>query len=179
MSAAVLIDSAEAAQSTQCAVLELNNADLAELLTLETDGFSEHERWSQASWETELARANQRTFGIRLDGKLVAASLVSVLAPDSELLRIAVDHTYRRRHLAAQLLGESLAWAKAEHATRMLLEVREDNTAARALYNAAGFVRLSQRDNYYGPGATALVLEHSFEAGDAESCRDCHREDTA
>ena len=41
----------------------------------------------------------------------------------------------------------------------MLLEVREDNAAARGLYAAAGFSEIARRPNYYRDAATAIVME--------------------
>ena len=43
-------------------------------------------------------------------------------------------------------------------AERLLLEVRADNTAARGLYDSAGFRLLQTRRGYYPGGVDALVL---------------------
>ncbi len=43
-------------------------------------------------------------------------------------------------------------------AVTMFLEVASTNTPARALYAAAGFVRVGRRAHYYAHGGDALVL---------------------
>lgn len=159
-------------------LVEIGAGDLPELVALEFEGFLGHERWSEASWRAEVCRDNQCAFGLRVDGRLVAAALVSAWAPDAELLRIIVAHAHRRRHFAARLLDAATAWATSRGATRMLLEVRDDNLGALALYQRGGFVRMSERRNYYGPHATALVLVHTLEPGVTGAPGDATRKDT-
>lgn len=158
-------------------IVEVTVQDIPELVQLEEEGFLGRERWSEASWRAELNRTNQRAVGLRVDGRLVAAALASAWTPDSELLRVIVAHSQRRRGLAATLLRECLDWATRLGATRMLLEVRDDNEGALALYRGAGFTQLSQRHNYYGPHATALVLVRTLETGDSEMLGAATRED--
>ena len=77
---------------------------------------------------------------------------------DAELQRIAVDPAYRRRGLASELLEAVEARAAADGATRLLLEVREDNTPAAAFYESRGFEEVGRRRGYYRDGAAAVVL---------------------
>ncbi len=39
-----------------------------------------------------------------------------------------------------------------------MLEMRVGNDAARPLYEQHGFSEVSKRENYYGPGLTAVVM---------------------
>ena len=75
-----------------------------------------------------------------------------------ELQRIAVDPAYRRRGLAGGLLAAVESRVAADGATRLLLEVREDNTTAAAFYESRGFVEVGRRRGYYRDGAAAVVL---------------------
>jgi ribosomal-protein-alanine N-acetyltransferase len=47
----------------------------------------------------------------------------------------------------------------------MFLEVAADNTAARALYAAAGYQQVGQRRGYYAGGIDALVLARPLTSG--------------
>lgn len=136
----------------------LSPADLASLTALEGSGFPERERWSSRSWHAELQAAGRRGFALREGWETVAAALGSVVLGDAELLRIIVAPSHREHGLARRLLGQVLDWAGEQGASRMLLEVREDNAAARALYRGAGFSQIHRRENYYGPGSHALVM---------------------
>lgn len=89
---------------------------------------------------------------------VVAYAVVSVAGDVAELQRVAVDQGHRRRGIATRLLDEVLRKSAADGAERLLLEVREGNAAAIALYAARGFEEIARRPRYYRDGAAALVL---------------------
>jgi ribosomal-protein-alanine N-acetyltransferase len=89
---------------------------------------------------------------------VVGHAVASDAGDDAELQRIAVDPAYRRRGLASDLLAAVEARAAADGATRLLLEVREDNATAAAFYEAQGFEEVGRRPGYYRDGATPVVL---------------------
>jgi ribosomal-protein-alanine N-acetyltransferase len=93
-----------------------------------------------------------------VDGTVVGHAVASVAGDDAELQRIAVDPAYRRRGLATDLLAAVEAHSADGGATRLLLEVREDNTTATAFYEAQGFEEVGRRRAYYRDGTTAVVL---------------------
>lgn len=90
---------------------------------------------------------------------VVAYAVVAVVDDVAELQRIGTDPVARRRGLATDLLARVRAHARESGARRILLEVRDENEAARALYAAAGFVEIARRPRYYRDGATAIVME--------------------
>ncbi|HEY6369684.1 MAG TPA: ribosomal protein S18-alanine N-acetyltransferase [Candidatus Sulfotelmatobacter sp.] len=71
------------------------------------------------------------------------------LAPEWELENIVVAPTARRKGLAKRLLDALLAAAKKTNSKSVFLEVRESNTAARTLYETAGFEQSGRRKSYY------------------------------
>jgi ribosomal protein S18 acetylase RimI-like enzyme len=74
-------------------------------------------------------------------GALVGASVVTALAPSTlHLAQIAVDPLARRQRLASRMLDAMLAWGVEHERSVSTLLVSEDNTAARTLYDARGFV---------------------------------------
>ncbi|UUW92195.1 ribosomal protein S18-alanine N-acetyltransferase [Pimelobacter simplex] len=85
-------------------------------------------------------------------------AVVSVVDVDAELQRIAVPEERRRSGVAGALLAATHAVAGERGATRLLLEVREDNIIARTFYERHGFAELGRRPRYYRDGTTALVL---------------------
>jgi ribosomal-protein-alanine N-acetyltransferase len=134
-------------------------ADVPAIADLELDNLGAD------AWSESLVAAGVRgelptiTYLVaEVDGRVVGHAVASVVAEIAELQRMAVDPPHRRTGLATALLEGVLTLARGGGADRLLLEVREDNTAAIAFYEAAGFEELDRRPRYYRDGATAVVL---------------------
>lgn len=88
--------------------------------------------------------------------------LLRTVADEAEILTLAVHPEARRRGLGARLVREGGTAAAARGATRLFLEVADDNTAALALYARAGFTEAGRRPGYYarpdGHRQDALIL---------------------
>jgi [ribosomal protein S18]-alanine N-acetyltransferase len=92
-------------------------------------------------------------------GFLVAQNI----APEWELENIIVATTARRKGLGKRLLQHLLAVAREANGDSVFLEVRESNTAARALYEKAGFVQTGRRKSYYtSPPEDAILYRRSL-----------------
>ncbi|MGQ2991220.1 MAG: ribosomal protein S18-alanine N-acetyltransferase [Brevundimonas sp.] len=88
--------------------------------------------------------------------------LCRVVADEAEILTLATTPDARRRGLGRRLVEAAATEATGRGATRLFLEVAEDNVAARALYGRTGFVEIGRRRAYYarpeGRAMDALVL---------------------
>lgn len=97
------------------------------------------------------------------DGRLVAFALSRQVVEDVELLLCAVDPGVRRSGIGRRLLHEVHRSARERHASRIYLEVRSSNDAARGLYMSYGFVVCGRRPRYYrtvsGEMIDAITLE--------------------
>jgi ribosomal-protein-alanine N-acetyltransferase len=91
-------------------------------------------------------------------GDIVGYAVASYAGDIAELQRIGVLAAMRRTGVATALLDEVVAHAPATGANRLLLEVRDDNSAALAFYADRGFVEIDRRPRYYRDGTTAVVL---------------------
>lgn len=93
----------------------------------------------------------------------------SCVCDEAELLLICVDRARQGLGCGAQLLEAGLQRLRCAGVQRCLLEVREDNTVARRLYEKRGFVEAGRRKNYYGGGAgaqrcDAILMEIGLES---------------
>lgn len=86
-----------------------------------------------------------------------------VIADEAELIEIAVAARARRRGIARRLVEHLVTDARRQRVSAVHLEVRADNTAARALYAACGFVEAGRRRRYYADGEDAVVCSLSLE----------------
>ena len=87
------------------------------------------------------------------------AHLISATAADiAEIHTLAVLPQWRRMgHGTILLDAAEQAW-RTGGVREAFLEVRSDNAAALALYEGRGWRAAGRRQDYYGPGADAVVL---------------------
>ncbi len=83
---------------------------------------------------------------------------------EGELANLAVAPGARRQGLGLALVDSVLEDARSRGTSKVYLEVRESNEAARKLYSNRGFVEVGRRKGYYrSPEEDALLLSRSLE----------------
>lgn len=102
-------------------------------------------------------------FGLLAEAELpFGMILCRAVAGEAEVLTLAVSPSARRAGVGRTLVEAAAGLAAQSGAEMMFLEVAVDNTAALALYEAAGFVTAGRRRAYYDRGGSdrvdALVL---------------------
>ncbi len=90
------------------------------------------------------------------DDEPAGLALAQGLVGECEILTLGVLPERRRAGLGSALLAALVEELRHRGARTLFLEVAEDNSAARALYAASGFVQIGRRTNYYR-GAAGLV----------------------
>lgn len=130
-------------------------ADAAILADLHRQAFDSP--WDAAAFAALLGQAG--VFGVRHANGFI---LCRVVLDEAEILTLAVRPGARRCGLGARLTRAAAGLAADFGATRLFLEVSEDNAAARGLYAGNGFVEAGRRKGYYArsgvPAADALIL---------------------
>jgi ribosomal-protein-alanine N-acetyltransferase len=95
--------------------------------------------------------------------EILAFLVAHRIGSEWELENIVVTGALRRQGLGARLLNEFMAYARAESAVAIFLEVRESNKGARALYHKAGFLETGLRRSYYAnPPEDAILCRLSL-----------------
>ncbi len=125
------------------------------------------EPWTAADYGGLRAKPGAAAWVLR-DGEGHALAFVCFqkAADELEIYRIAVVPERRRERWGGRLLGEVLAFAARKGASRVFLEVRAGNHAARRLYEAAGFRQVGLREGYFRePREDAVVLGCDLTAG--------------
>nr|WP_275116225.1 GNAT family N-acetyltransferase [Aliiroseovarius subalbicans] len=119
--------------------------------------FADQRPWSAAEFTTLLD--SPHIFAVT---NPAGFALGRVVLDEVELLTIATLPKGRRKGIARGLLAEFEAAALRRGATCAYLEVAADNTPARALYGAAGYVETGRRDAYYqresAPAVDAVMM---------------------
>ncbi|MDF2967419.1 MAG: ribosomal-protein-alanine acetyltransferase [Nocardioidaceae bacterium] len=94
----------------------------------------------------------------RPGGVVVGYAVLLAVATTADVLRVAVDPAHRGRGVGRALLADLLAEASRRGCDAALLEVGVPNSAATAMYRAAGFTEIGRRPRYYAGGTDASVM---------------------
>ena len=136
-----------------------SEGDAALLAGLEAAAF--RDAWSEDAIRSHICSENGITLlCLDRDGRAVGYLFGTSLPPEGELYRIAVLPEERKKGLGRFILLRFLDILSNIGTDVCFLEVRESNTAARALYASLGFKPVGLRKNYYkDPLENALVLK--------------------
>ena len=116
--------------------------------------------WSAGQFKEEFAKAPKTAhyLAAEFEGKLIAYAGIFHVADVADIHTITVAADHRRKGIGRELLKRLIDWARVKKAQAIMLEMRLGNDQARPLYESFGFVEISRRENYYGPGLTAVVM---------------------
>ena len=126
--------------------------DLDAIEAIEAGGVGD---WSRRQLREEVLRVGGHALVAEEGARVVGYALGWAVAGEVHVLSIAVRPEARRRGLGQRLLGALTADCGGGLA---LLELREGNAAARALYAAAGFEVVGRRPRYYPDGEDAILM---------------------
>lgn len=114
--------------------------------------------WSERIWREELESPLGAYFFLEVDEGVIAQIGTKRVLDEMHITTIAVRPPYRRRGYARALISAALDHAPA--VSRVHLEVRPSNAAARELYGSLGFQVAGRRPRYYGDeDALLMTLE--------------------
>jgi len=143
---------------------EAGPRDAATFATLHAASF--RRGWSDGEFEQMLAERNIVAHRAMLGRALHGFILSRLAGHEAEILSVAVAAARRGRGLGRALLHLHLRRLAGLGAGSVFLEVDEDNTPARRLYQRAGFREVGRRPGYYSQDrdrpATALVLRRDL-----------------
>lgn len=115
------------------------------------------EAWSGETYRRQLENPADHTFIAYLDGEPAGFVSAWYVIDEIEINGIAVAEKFRRRGIAGALLER--VFKELPDASACLLEVRESNTAAIALYKKTGFEKAGIRKNFYkDPTENGIIM---------------------
>ncbi|SDD48492.1 ribosomal protein S18-alanine N-acetyltransferase [Actinokineospora iranica] len=139
----------------------LRRRDLRRCAELERILFAGEDPWSEAAFASELDWGHYYLGAYAGDLLVGYAGLSLAGMPgdmEASVHTIGVDPVWQGQGIGKALLRALLARAERERA-QVFLEVRTDNAAAIALYEAHGFTTIGLRRRYYQPsGADAYTM---------------------
>lgn len=124
----------------------MREADLDVVLSIERDAYEFP--WSREVFR-DCLRIGYNCRVLETDGALNAYGMLQIAAGKSRLLNLCVRRRLHRRGLGRRLLFLLIEVARSHHTDTLHLEVRPSNTAARRLYETAGFAQTGINRSYY------------------------------
>ena len=89
------------------------------------------------------------TYVILIDNKIVGYVSATIILDECNLIKIIIDTSYRKKGFGKLLLNYLLTVCKKNNVSKIFLEVRKDNDAAKMFYKDFGFIKESERPGYY------------------------------
>jgi tRNA threonylcarbamoyl adenosine modification protein YeaZ/ribosomal-protein-alanine acetyltransferase len=116
--------------------------------------------WSPAQFKEEFAKAPKNAYYIAAEsnGELIGYAGLYFLSEFADIHTITVSPEHRRKGIGREFLKRLINWARVKKAEAIMLEVRVGNEEALPLYLENGFSEIARRQNYYGPGLTAIIM---------------------
>ena len=122
--------------------------------------------WNSAQFKEEFAGIPTTRFMSVAEANNTIIGYCGVFLPapgvEADILTVAVLPEYRRQGIAKEFLRQIEEWAQARGASAMMLEVEHTNESAIELYKSLGYMKISVRMDYYGPGQDAFVMRKEF-----------------
>jgi ribosomal-protein-alanine N-acetyltransferase len=136
-------------------------SDVDVLLPFEQELFAGDPPWTADQFRSELDGVPRTRWYVVAEeaGELVGYAGLFHSAESADVQTLAVLPDRQREGVGTALLDALAAEARRRGATELLLDVREDNDAALAIYARRGFEQISRRHGYYANGRVdGLVL---------------------
>jgi [ribosomal protein S18]-alanine N-acetyltransferase len=122
--------------------------------------------WNTAQFKEEFAGIPTTRFMSVAESNNTIIGYCGVFLPapgvEADVLTVAVLPEYRRQGIAKEFMRQIEEWAHDRGASAMMLEVEHTNESAIELYKKLGYMKISVRMDYYGPGQDAFVMRKDF-----------------
>ena len=140
--------------------------DVNAIAELEAVCFREEDPWSEGAFYNEIVENHDSTLYLAAvsDGRIVGYMGVWKILDEGHITNVAVDPSYRRKHIAEALISEMIRLTSEAGITSWTLEARVDNEPAIKLYEKMGFEGVGVRPKYYEyDGTDALIMWRGHE----------------
>lgn len=116
--------------------------------------------WSLNQFKEEFSKVpkSAQYLVAELAGEVIGYAGIVFNIDTADIHTLTVIDSQRRKGIGRELLKRMIDLARSRKVNAVLLEMRLGNDQARPLYEQMGFIEISQRENYYAPGVTAVVM---------------------
>lgn len=116
-------------------------------------------QWNGTVYARMVSEPGRTALVAESEGGICAFIVAHAVLDEWEIENVVVAGKERRKGIGAALVRRIIEAARARATSRLMLEVRESNQAARELYRKAGFIETGRRPRYYAaPEEDAILL---------------------
>jgi len=137
-------------------VRPMTRKDCEQVAAIEAVSFSVP--WSLSAFTETLQKENFRYYVAEENGEILGYCGFLFVLDEAEIPNVCVKESVRRRGVGRQMMETLIKEAANLGMCRLLLEVRESNAGARALYESLGFCEDGIRKNFYEKPTEDAVL---------------------
>ena len=147
-------------------ITAFSESDLDAVLRIEAESFDNP--WGYLSFSEELSNRNALNLVVKREDAQNACPIIAyvishIVLRDLYILKLAVSKGWRRLGVASHLLRKSIRVANQKDMKTAILDVRQTNRPAIALYRKHGFHPVGIRPNYYtDTREDALVMKRNL-----------------
>lgn len=127
--------------------------------------------WSYYAFAYEILQNNLAHYIVAVSGQeVVGYSGMWLVLDEAHITNVAVHPDYRQKSIGRSLMLEMIRLAVLNGSTKMTLEVRPTNNAARRLYEQLGFVEKGRRKRYYTDNNEDAIIMWKYNLTGNEEC---------
>lgn len=138
--------------------------DLSRVMEIETEAYSHP--WTLGIFR-DCLRVGYKCWVAENNGLIIGYGIVMMAASEAHILNLCIHPDFHRQGYGKALLDFLIERSQKAKSDMVLLEVRESNKTAIALYHASGFHELGVRRDYYPADKgreDAIILAKYIEA---------------
>lgn len=132
-----------------CLIRAMGSPDMAQVMAIEQRSYSHP--WNAGVFADCDRPPYERWLLVQSENEASGYAVILPQVDELHLLNLCIAPSQRNKGYARLLLRYVIARAAALGCQRVILEVRQSNTAAQSLYYSEGFIEIGRRKGYY-PG---------------------------
>ncbi len=136
--------------------------NLAEILALEGQNDEWDLSWNEIGIRQSFDNPSYACFLYEIGDQSKGLVSVMMLGDEAEILRVVVENSVRLQGVASKMLNELFVTLNKQGVKKVFLEVNNQNYPALSLYKKLGFKEISRREEYYGKGEDAILMQKNI-----------------
>ena len=138
-------------------IRQMQLSDVDAVTALEESCFSLP--WKKHDFEEVLTNPDRVYLIAEDEEEIIGGCMLTMIAGEGDISNVAVFEKHRGQHIATMLMQEVLRYGEEKGISDFTLEVREQNSTARRLYEKVGFISEGIRPNFYEkPKDNAVIM---------------------